>query len=334
VLERLTASWYSLAPNTRWLPLSFLYGAVTAVRRALYRIGLLRSTKIERPVIVVGNLTVGGTGKTPLVIHIVEQLQRRGLKVAVVSRGYGGDARGVVTVTPHSDPLKVGDEPVLIAARTRCHVFVARDRVAAAQAAVADRADIIVSDDGLQHYALARDFEIVVVDGARGFGNGHLVPRGPLREPLGRLATVDCVVLNGAATASLPNFAPPLITMRLVPGDAHAVSGLGLARSLGSFRGSPLHAVAGIGNPQRFFAMLRAAGLDPCEHAFADHHAFSATELRFADGAPVLMTEKDAVKCRAFADERLWYVPVTAALSNDSLLDRIFVKLNGARASG
>jgi tetraacyldisaccharide 4'-kinase len=332
--EQLVASWYTSASNTRWLPLGWLYGFVTAVRRGLYRARVLRSTRVERPVIVVGNLTVGGTGKTPLVIHLVEQLQRRGLKVAVVSRGYASAVRQVVTVTPHSDPRAVGDEPVLIAARTRCHVFVSPDRVAAARAAVADKADIIVSDDGLQHYALARDYEIVVIDGARGFGNGHLLPRGPLREPTSRLREVDCIVMNGPTQVSLPAGSAPPFMMRLVPGDAHAVSGLGLARSLGSFRGAPVHAVAGIGHPQRFFAMLREAGLDPCEHAFADHHAFVATDLRFADDAAVLMTEKDAVKCRAFADERMWYIPVTASLGGESLIDRVFAKLNGMKASG
>jgi tetraacyldisaccharide 4'-kinase len=329
VRERLTAIWYS-ARRPAWLaPLEWLYRGITALRRLAYRIGFFSSVRVGRPVVVVGNLTVGGTGKTPLVIYLVEALQRLGYKVAVISRGYAGEARGVVAVTARSDPKVVGDEPVLIAARTRCNVFVSRQRVAAARAAVAEGADVIVSDDGLQHYALARDFEIAMIDGARGCGNGALLPRGPLREPLRCLQRVNAIVVNGGGTAALPLPASdvPVVSMKLIAADAHAVSGRGLARAVASFRGAPVHAVAGIGHPERFFQMLRDAGLDIREHPLPDHHPITANDLQFGDGSPVIMTEKDAVKCRAFADDRLWFVPVSASLPGDAMLARIVERI-------
>jgi tetraacyldisaccharide 4'-kinase len=308
--------WYS-ERRPLWLaPLSALYGILMSLRGLLYRLGLRHRMKVGVPVVVVGNLTVGGTGKTPLVAWLAGRLAEVGHKVAIVSRGYGGRARGVTRVTLHSRPSEVGDEPLLLARRAQATVFIGRDRVAAAQAAVADQADVVLCDDGLQHLALVRDCEIAVIDGQRGFGNGCLLPRGPLREAPGRLRRVSAVVTNGALTA--PGFQMPgfvkhtLFSMQLIPGDARPVAGQGALRALASFRGAGVHAVAAIGNPQRFFDMLRSAGLTVYEHPMPDHHPFKPGDLDFRDGLPVLMTEKDAVKCASFAAARCWYVPVTA----------------------
>src|SRR5688572_11707282 len=325
--------WYS-ARAPLWLaPLSFLYGFVMALRSVLYRLGLRHRIRVAAPVVVVGNLTVGGTGKTPLVAWLSSHLAACGMRVAIVSRGYGGRARGVTRVTVHSRASEVGDEPLLLARRAAATVFIGRDRVAAAQEAVRDGADIVLCDDGLQHLALVRQCEIVVIDGQRGFGNGCLLPRGPLRESPRRLRRVNAVVLNGAVTApdfSLPKFVKGThFVMNMSPGDARPVSGGGSLRALASFRGTGVHAVAAIGNPQRFFDMLRAAGLTLYEHPMPDHHAFKQGDLNFGDNLPVLMTEKDAVKCAAFADDRCWYVPVTAEFSETAareLIDLVLMR--------
>jgi tetraacyldisaccharide 4'-kinase len=332
--SNLEKMWYGSA-GSKWLaPLSFIYGSVMGLRSVLYRVGLRHRVRVAAPVIVIGNLTVGGTGKTPLVAWLSTRLAAVGMRVAIVSRGYGGRARGVTRVTVHSRPSEVGDEPLLLARRAQATVFIGRDRVAAAKVAVADGADIVVCDDGLQHLALVRDCEIVVIDGQRGFGNGCLLPRGPLRELPRRLRRVNAVVVNGAITA--PKFVlPSMVTsthfvMNMRPGDARPVSGGAGLRSLASFRGGGVHAVAAIGNPQRFFDMLREAGLTLYEHPLADHHAFKSGDLNFGDALPILMTEKDAVKCAAFADERCWYVPVTAEFSESEgrgLIDLVLARV-------
>jgi tetraacyldisaccharide 4'-kinase len=263
------------------------------------------------------------------------------LRVAIVSRGYGGRARGVTRVTVHSRATEVGDEPVLLARRAQATVFVGRDRVAAAKAAVEDRADIVICDDGLQHLALKRDCEIVVIDGQRGFGNGWLLPRGPLRERPGRLRRVNAVVVNGAVTRAdfhLPKFVEGThFTMNMRPGDAWPVRGGASLRALASFRGTGVHAVAAIGNPQRFFDMLRNAGLTIYEHPMADHHPFKPGDLDFGDSLPVLMTEKDAVKCASFADERCWFVPVTADFTEGEareLIDLVLARVQAYNMAG
>ena len=330
---RIEKMWYG-DKGSLWLaPFSFLYGALMGFRNLLYRIGLRQRFRMKVPVVVVGNLTVGGTGKTPLVAWLSTKLSAVGMRVAIVSRGYGGRARGVTRVTVHSRPSEVGDEPLLLARRAQATVFVGRDRVAAAKKAVEDGADIVLCDDGLQHLALMRDCEIVVIDGQRGFGNGCRLPRGPLRESPRRLRRVNAVVVNGAISA--PGFAlPRFVTrthfdMNMRPGDARPVSGGASLRALSSFRGTGVHAVAAIGNPQRFFDMLKAAGLTLYEHAMPDHHAFKSGDLNFGDNLPVLMTEKDAVKCVAFADERCWYVPVTAEFSETAsreLIDLVLMR--------
>jgi len=338
-------TWYGGAGSIWLVPLSFLYGVVMALRDGLYRIGLRHRVRVGVPVVVVGNLTVGGTGKTPLVAWLSQHLAACGMRVAIVSRGYGGRAHGVNRVTVHSRASEVGDEPLLLAKRSQATVFIGKDRVAAAKAAVEDRADIVISDDGLQHLALKRDCEIVVIDGQRGFGNGCLLPRGPLRERPGRLRRVNAVVVNGAVTRpdfQLPKFVQGThFQMNLRPGDAWPVRGGASLRSLVSFRGTGVHAVAAIGNPQRFFDMLRNTGLTIYEHPMPDHHPFKPGDLDFGDALPVLMTEKDAVKCAAFADERCWFVPVTAEFSEaeargliDVVLARVHAHLTAGQTRG
>jgi tetraacyldisaccharide 4'-kinase len=337
--SRIEAMWYGQRGPVWMAPLSGLYGLAMAFRSVLYRLGLRHRIRIGVPVVVVGNLTVGGTGKTPLVAWLSTHLAAVGMRVAIVSRGYGGKARGVTRVTLHSRASEVGDEPLLLARRAQATVFIGRDRVAAAKAAVADGADIVLGDDGLQHLALVRNCEIVVIDGQRGFGNGSLLPRGPLRESPRRLRRVNAVVINGALKPGfqLPGFlSRTAFTMQMRPGDARPVAGSGQLRSLASFRGTGVHAVAAIGNPQRFFDMLREAGLTLYEHPMADHHDFKSGDLDFGDSLPVLMTEKDAVKCAAFADARCWYVPVTAEFAaNESgeLIDLILARVKAFKGT-
>ena len=303
--DTLLRAWYANGPLPWWAaPLAALYGAVVRCRVALYRRGWLRAERLPVPVVVVGNLTAGGTGKTPLVMAIVEALRARGLRPGVVSRGYGGRQRGAMLLGTAPDPAQVGDEPALIRAGG-ASVAIGRDRAAAGRLLTAAGCNVLVADDGLQHYALARDIEICVIDGARRFGNGRLLPAGPLREPLSRLQRVDLRVCNGGAPQ------PGEYAMRLRGDVALALSGT-TRRPLAEFR--RVHAVAAIGNPQRFFASLRAAGIDVIEHAFADHHAFVPQDLAFTDDLPVLMTDKDAIKCAAFAQPHWWRVPVLAEL--------------------
>ena len=329
-MERaLNRIWYGGAPTSLLLlPLAWLYGAVMAVRRMFYEQGWLASYRVARPVIVVGNLTVGGTGKTPFVAWLAEKLTERGLRVGILSRGYGSNSTMPRVVETASPWQQVGDEPLLLRQRTGCDVVVSADRPAGAQLLVERGADVIVTDDGLQHLRLARDVEIVVIDGARGFGNGRLLPAGPLREPSTRAAQANLVVVNGRpehgsiARLRMPHDLQPM-QMSLFHGQVLPVAGARADRTLESFRGQRVHAVAGIGNPWRFFADLRGRGLDIVEHAFADHHPFTAADLDFGDAQPVLMTEKDAVKCRAFADARAWYVPVTARFSDAHAADMI-----------
>jgi tetraacyldisaccharide 4'-kinase len=342
--QRLIELWYQDAAAPSLLqPLSWLYGAVSTARRNAYASGWLRMQEVGKPVIVVGNLTVGGTGKTPLVAWLAARLGEQGYRVGIVSRGYARE-RGAHAVARFVEPdsrwTEVGDEPLLLRRRTGCATVVARDRVAGARALVAQGVDVVVADDGLQHLRLARACEIVVVDGARGFGNGRLLPAGPLREAVSRLAAADLVVINGAADhPSLVKAGPQLLAcalqMSLNAHEAHRVCD-GVRRPLEAFRGQRVHAVAGIGNPARFFRDLRTRGIEVIEHAFADHHPFAARELDFADELPVLMTEKDAVKCSGFANPRLWYVPVEAAFGEAharELLDQVVRRIRSPQVS-
>lgn len=315
--------WYGgLAPGLGLRLLACCYRVVLALREWAYRVGLGRSRRLPVPVVVVGNLVAGGSGKTPLVIALARHLASRGWRPGIVSRGYGRRSRQPLRVDPEGDPREVGDEPLLIARRTGLPVFVDRDRVAAARRLIAAGCNLILADDGLQHRRLARDVEFEVIDGERRYGNGRLLPAGPLREPAGR--AVDFRVVNGgvAAAGEWP--------MRLRLGDASALAG-GAQRPLSEFAGRLVHAVAGIGNPARFFSALRAAGLDPVGHPFPDHHAFRPEDLRFEPPSPLLMTEKDAVKCRHLGLVDAWSVAVDAELP-DALLAALDARLEELQA--
>jgi tetraacyldisaccharide 4'-kinase len=339
--QRLTKLWYRDTAGPSLLqPLSWLYATAIRVRATAYARRWLTTYHVDKPVVVVGNLTVGGTGKTPLVIWLARHLAERGLRVGIVSRGYGSQAAEAPRqVNETSNWRDVGDEPLLLYRGTQCITLIGRDRVAAAQALVTRGVDVIVSDDGLQHLRLARDCAIVVIDGTRGFGNGRMLPAGPLREPVSHVADADVIVINGTAEhSSLRRVGLSIearaLQMTLLPGDAVRLDGREPPRSLETFRGRSVHAVAGIGNPARFFRDLRARGLDVIEHAFPDHHPYTAQDLSFGDDLPVLMTEKDAVKCASFADPRLWSVPTTATFSEAQareLLDHVMRKIESRR---
>lgn len=311
--RKLQQIWYGGGqPPVALRVLAGLYAAVVRARRALYAAGLLPRTRLPVPVIVVGNISVGGTGKTPLTIALVDALRARGFRPGVISRGHGGSARGPLVVGQRADPRVVGDEACLIGRATGSPVAVGRDRVAVARALLkAARPNVLIADDGLQHYKLCRDVEICVIDGERRFGNGRLLPAGPLREPRSRADAFAFRVCNGGAAQ------PGEIAM-VLRGDV-AVSLIDASRQcrLPDWAGRRAHAVAGIGNPARFFARLRAAGIDVIEHPFADHFAYAPADLDFGDDLPVLMTDKDAVKCVAFADARCWSVPVRADLPEE-----------------
>jgi tetraacyldisaccharide 4'-kinase len=305
-MHGLARHWYRASPvSVALAPLGWLYCALAMLRRALYAAGLLRHVRLPLAVIVVGNITVGGTGKTPLVIWLARWLRQSGYRPGIVTRGYGGRAREwPQMVQADSDPASVGDEPILLARHADCPVVADPDRVRAARTAMAGGCDVIISDDGLQHYRLARDVEIAVVDGDRRFGNGRCLPAGPLREPVGRLAAVDARVTNGAAQAG--ELAMQLVETRFRALDSDR------DWPVAEFRGRRAHAVAGIGNPQRFFDHLRRLGVEVIEHAFPDHHHFTPVDVGFPDALPILMTEKDAVKCASFAGARMAYLAVEA----------------------
>lgn len=310
--SRLENIWYEGRPISLLLiPVSWLFCLLVMLRRAAYRAGILRTHRIGVPVIIVGNLTVGGTGKTPLVIWIANYLTEHGMHPGIVSRGYGGKARQwPQQVRRDSDPVVVGDEAVLIARYSKCPMAVGPDRVAAANALISSsNVDVILSDDGLQHYRLGRDIEILVLDGIRRFGNGFCLPAGPLREPLSRRELVDMVVVNGLGGRGehSMNYECDAITNLHEPQKRAGFA---------DFEGKLVHAVAGIAYPERFFSMLRRKGLRVIEHIYPDHHQFTDKDLQFGDVAPVLMTEKDAVKCERFAAANHWSVPVRAVVDD------------------
>ncbi len=338
--ERLAATWYTprVTPLAALLwPLSLLYRGVTALRRALYAAGFLRVQHLPVPVIVIGNVNVGGVGKTPFARALAEALAQRGRHPGIVSRGYGGSnvlPRGVVS---GDDPAVVGDEPPILA-ETGFPVWIARSRVDAARGLLRanPECDVIVADDGLQHYALARDMEIALVDAAREFGNGFMLPAGPLREPVSRLAHVDAVVrlvgrdavdpretrAQGGRLFSTTHRPLPLRNLRRPDMEADPAS----------WRGQEVHAVAGIGNPQRFFDMVESLGIAATCHAFPDHHVYSADEIAFPRARAILMTQKDAVKCAGIADERCWYLPLRASI-DPALVARVLEKIHGFKAA-
>ncbi len=311
------------------LPVSLLFRMLVALRRMLYRTGALRSTRLPVPVIIAGNVFVGGTGKTPLTIWLVDELRRAGFVPGVISRGYRAQNDRPVEVTLSSAPARVGDEPALIARRAGCPLVIGRDRVAAAQALLAahPEVDLIVSDDGLQHYALQRDVEIVLCD-ERGNGNGWMFPAGPLREPASRAR--DFTVVNGdRPVAGISHHA---FRMQLVGEVAEQLCDRSRSVALASLRASRIAAAAGIGNPSRFFAMLRGAGLAIEELPLSDHYDFADNPFAATAADIILITEKDAVKCTQIDtmknDPRLWVVPVTARIDR-ALAERIVEKCRG-----
>ena len=300
--------WYRVL-----LPLSGIYWLLSALRRSLYGAGVLRTRRAKVPVIVIGKITAGGTGKTPVTVWLASSLAERGFSPGIVSRGYGGSKSGTsMRVDVRSDPAVVGDEPVLIALRTGRPVVVDADRARGAAMLVQDGADLVIADDGLQHYALARDYEICVVDGARGLGNGLLLPAGPLREPVSRIGEVDQVLINGRLRErqeAMPTGLQNAIEFRLAAKEALRLDG-SLSRPIERFAGTTVHAVAAIGNPGRFFDMLRGHGIQVIEHAYPDHAPLQPGDLDFGDDFDILMTEKDAVKFPRRVSDRFWYVPV------------------------
>ena len=308
--ERLTAAWYAGHPALLLLrPLECLYRRVVAAKRRRFEAGEGGIYRAPVPVLVVGNITVGGTGKTPMILWLIEHCRQRGLRVGVVSRGYGAKPPSLPwRVTAEQDPAQAGDEPLLIVQRTGVPLLIDPDRSRAVRALLASEPlDLILSDDGLQHYRLARDIELVLIDAARGLGNRRCLPAGPLREPAERLQSVDAVLYNGASTDRDGGFAFTLQPQALINVRT------GQRQSLEYFpAGQALHAVAGIGNPQRFFTTLQALHWQPIAHPFADHAPFTAQALEFQPALPLVMTEKDAVKCRAFAGEDWWYLAVDA----------------------
>jgi len=317
-LERwLLQRWYGgQAPGFGLRFLAGIQRLIIMLRAALYSAGVLRSHRIAAPVIVIGNFTAGGTGKTPLIIALALRLQARGFKPGIVSRGYGRASQVPVQVDPDTSPALCGDEPKLIFERTRLPVFVDRDRVAAAQRALAAGCDVILADDGLQHRRLARDIEIEVLDGERRYGNGLLIPAGPLREAP---RDTGFRVINGGTAAS--GEWPMILQLDA----AVALASRDQQQALAGFIGAPVHALAGIGNPGRFFAALRQQGLEVVEHPFPDHHAYRVEDFAGMTGV-ILMTEKDAVKCRDLGLLNAWYVPVAAQLADefhDTLAEKI-----------
>lgn len=318
-MNRLERSWYH--PDLITIPLkpfSYLFERLVRLRRTLYRKGIFSSKKLSVPVIVVGNITVGGTGKTPLVIYLAQLLKQQGLQPGIVSRGYRSKAKVYpYQVQPNDDADTVGDEALLMAQNSDCPVAIAPKRTAAAEMLIQQGCNIILSDDGLQHYALQRDIEIAVVDGKRRFGNGLSLPAGPLRESVNRLKQVDFIISNGALSQGE-------ITMKLYAGDFVNLQQPNLVKPAEYFHDKPCHAYAGIGDPQRFFSLLQQLGLKATETAMPDHYRYRAPDFHDAKNIEIIMTEKDAVKCRNFADERFWYLPVKAVLPES--FDRAFTE--------
>jgi len=305
--------WYEGAPFYQiLLPLSGLNWILVTLRRSLFRLGVLARHRAAVPVIVIGNITAGGTGKTPVTIWLARELHERGFSPGIVSRGYGGSKSSTsMRVDAASDPDVVGDEPVLIAKKAGCPVVVDANRARAAQMLVDDGVTVIIADDGLQHYRLERTYEICVIDGARGLGNRLLLPAGPLRETIDRLVEVDQVLTNGRRRESADATAVEQNAIRfdLLAREVRRLNG-SLIRPIERFAGTTVHAVAAIGNPTRFFDMLRSHGMQVIEHALPDHAKLDMRKMRYGDDFEVLMTEKDAVKLEGVTSDKYWTVPV------------------------
>lgn len=330
-------AWFDTLLFNLLTPISWLFRGLTALRRLAFRHSWLGAARLPVPVVVVGNIIVGGAGKTPLTLYLARQLRAAGLRPGIVSRGYGGAQEGVAAVSPAATPAQVGDEPLLLARESGCPVWIGRDRAAAARAllAASPECNLILCDDGLQHYRLARDVEVAVCD-VRGLGNGRLLPVGPLREPALRLRQVDAVVGNGMAPELLfknGHVTPPLFRMNLVPTRFLSLHDPEQGCSVEALRGKKLYAVAGIGHPQRFFRTLSELGLEVETRAFPDHHAYSAEDLAFARDGVLLTTAKDGVKCAAIYTGEAWVLPVAAHIAPD-LSAFVLEKINGRTVAG
>lgn len=302
--------WYTKHPfGIVLLPLSWFYSLIIILRRLCYQSGLIAVNQIDVPVIIVGNISVGGTGKTPLVIWLADYFKKKGFNPGIISRGYGGKLSGKSQqVRPDSNPGLVGDEPVLIAKRTHCPVAIAVQRRRAAEELIEHcDCDLILCDDGMQHYSLGRDIEIAVIDGQRRFGNGRCLPAGPLREPISRLNSVDLVVSKYIAGRHE-------YKMEYQYGDLVSLLDPEYTIPISSLNGQSVHAISGIGNPDRYYSYLRNNKLHIINHEFPDHYPFTKNDVNFDDGLPVVMTEKDAVKCNDFATKNHWYLPISATL--------------------
>lgn len=337
--EAVTRAWYQ---NEKWiwllLPLTILFWLVSTLRRIAYQRGWKASVKVTAPVVIVGNISVGGTGKSPLTAYLVSELTKKGYRPGVVSRGYGGQSDHYpLIVNQDSSATTVGDEPLMLFQMTQCPVAVDPVRSRAAQMLCEKyHCDVVICDDGLQHYALARDIEICVVDGKRLFGNGLLLPSGPLRESTQRLRHLDYIVVNSGdhATNELEQSGlrnhPAVFDMSLKPQSLINVFN-GSTWGIAELKGKAVHGVAGIGNPERFFKALEGLGADVSCHGFPDHHQFSRHDFTFDDGLPVVMTHKDAVKCSALygkmTPDNFWYMPVSADI-NDEFIERLCQQLD------
>lgn len=320
-IHGLQKHWYRVTPlHLLLLPASMLFYLLSTARRLFFRSGIFPSIKLPVPVIIVGNISIGGTGKTPFTLWLAEQLIANGWHPGIISRGFGGSSSAPQEVLHYSDPAVAGDEPVLMAQRKLCPVFISRDRPAAALALLNahPECDVIISDDGLQHYRLQRDVEIVVVDGARRFGNGFLLPAGPLRETPSRLREVDAIVINGGKAAANE------FLMQLEGAHFYNLLNPDIIATAADFQGQSVHAIAGIGHPERFFRHLNSLGLTLQTHAYPDHHHYTETELDYPEANALLMTEKDAVKCISFANEKCWVLRVEAHL--DTALTQLILK--------
>lgn len=319
--EKIAQSWYQTSPLTIFLkPLSRLYEKGILLRKNYLT---KRAVKISVPVIVIGNITVGGTGKTPLIMKLYEALKKEGFEPGIVSRGYLSQLSSdfPILLKEHHGPEDVGDEPYMIYRRIKAPVMICKDRVKAIEALLTmmPSINVILSDDGLQHYRMRRDIEVAVIDGDRRFGNGELLPAGPLREPVSRLKSVDFTVCQG--TPQGDEFG-----MKLVGDTLYALNNPHVTQSLQDLKSMTVHAVAGIGHPGRFFKDLSAYGLNVISHPYPDHHLFQSSDFSFKTMAPIIMTEKDAVKCMQLSIPNAWYLPVTAEV-DPNLIEAILRKL-------
>ena len=316
--------WYSRSFHfltVLLLPFSWLFALIVQFRRWLYQVGLLKTQRFPVPIIVVGNIVVGGTGKTPCVLWLVNFLEKHGYSPGIVSRGVGGIKHQQAHIVQSTDsPQRVGDEAVLLRRNTQCPIVVCLNRAEAVRKLLKQfTCNIVISDDGLQHYSLGRDIEIVMIDGVRYFGNLHLLPAGPLRESVKRLHNVDFVVVNGGDERNA-------YTMTLLPTQFVSMNNFQEKIDCVHFPYKNIHAVAGIGHPERFFSTLKTLGFTIKPHSFKDHYSYDAHDFEFKDEYPIVMTEKDAVKCFSFADQRYWYLSITAKM-NKRLEQELLLKI-------